>query len=251
MADSDQNPLLTVAAGAAGTCLRATFGAMSMLRRTAKPLHPHGEMHAASIHRYGASPPIGVPWLDEPGSDEALIRFSRAAGLPIPLPDVLGIALRIRSGPADLLFASTGRRSVARFLLQPRRERIVAETAYTTLLPYRGPSGPVLLAAFPNLDGGHLSLRLAFSGTSGPWREFGSVLVDSEPGRDELVSFDPIRNPLPGLPPYEWVTLLREGAYAAAREHRGADEPVSVPAPAPDRRDTPSPRARRSAARRG
>jgi hypothetical protein len=251
MADSEQNPLLTAAASAAGACLRTTFGALSMLRRTAKPLHPHGEVHAASIHRYGTTPPVGVPWVDEPGSDDAIVRFSRATGLPPRLPDVLGIALRIRNGPADLLFATTGRRGIARFVLQVRREALVAETAYTTLLPYRGASGPLLLAVFPNRDGGHLSLRLAVSGTSGPWREFGTVLVDSEPGTDELVSFDPICNPLPDLPPYEWVARLREGAYAAAREHRGADPVVSEPAASTDPGDTPSRRARRSAAQRG
>lgn len=251
MADPDQNPLLTAAAGAAGTCLRATFGALSLVRRAAKPLHPHGEIHAASIHRYGVTPPAGVPWLDEPGTDDAIVRFSRAAGLPAPLPDVLGIALRVRSGPADVLLATTGRRGIARFWLQPRREPLIAETAYTTLLPYRGPRGPLLLAAFPNRDGDHLSLRLAFSGANGPWREFGTVLVDSEPGTDELVSFDPIRNPLPGLPPYEWVTRLREGAYAAAREHRGADQQVSEPAASTDRGDTPSRRGWRSAGRPG
>jgi len=76
-----------------------------------KPLHPRGVVLPATVHRYGAPAAFGVPWLDEPGSQPALVRFSRGGGLPTPLPDVLGIALRIDpdGDPGDLLFATTGR----------------------------------------------------------------------------------------------------------------------------------------------
>ena len=264
MADADANPLLNAAASAGGAVLRTTFGTLAVLRRSAKPLHPSGEVHVASVHRYGASPRTGVPWLDEPGSDQAIVRFSRATGLPAPVPDVLGIAIRLTGLPApvDLLFASTGRRSLGRFVLTAHRDRMVAETTYTTLLPYRGPHGPLLLAATPSFEGDHLSLRLAVSGVTGAWQEFGTVLVDAA-GKDERISFDPIRNPLPDLPPYGWVSRLREGAYAAAREHRGPDRPfaapgdaaaanaVSAPVSSPGRRGRPSSRGPRSAAPRG
>jgi hypothetical protein len=34
------------------------------------------------------------------------------------------------------------------------------------------------------------------------------------------VSFDPVRNVLPGLAPYDWVRRLREPAYLTARRSR-------------------------------
>jgi hypothetical protein len=54
----------------------------------------------------------GVPWLDDPGTDVGIVRFSRAAGLPAPVPDVLGLALRLGAAGRqhDLLLATTGMR---------------------------------------------------------------------------------------------------------------------------------------------
>src|SRR3954451_10255298 len=60
-----------------------------------KPLHPVGAVSRGTLHRYGLTPSVGVKWLDEPGQDKVLVRFSRALGLPGPLPDVLGLAVRI------------------------------------------------------------------------------------------------------------------------------------------------------------
>src|SRR5690242_5558932 len=96
---------------AAGAFLRSAFAGVGRLRPSAKPLHPHGVVRPATVRRTGCPETFGVPWLDEPGSDDALVRFSRGGGLPAVLPDVLGIALRIDpwGRPGDLLFATTGR----------------------------------------------------------------------------------------------------------------------------------------------
>ena len=48
------------------------------------------------IYRHGLSG-AGVPWLDEPGEDEVVVRLSRAIGLPGGLPDIHGLAVRIPS----------------------------------------------------------------------------------------------------------------------------------------------------------
>ena len=37
---------------------------------------------------------------------------------------------------------------------------------------------------------------------------------------DPMVSFDPVRNAVPGLEQYRWVTRLREPSYAVARRSR-------------------------------
>jgi hypothetical protein len=210
-------------AGTAGTALRGVFAGVSRLRPADKPLHPRGVVLAATVHRYGSSEWFDVPWLDEPGSEPAVVRLSRAAGLPAPLPDVFGLALRINPAdrPGDLLFSSTGRGRLGRFLLRPSRGTAAFTTGpYSTLQPYRTPTGPVLLSATPDEDGGALTVRLAAARPTGPWREFGVVVADLAGAEDEPVEFDPFLHPVPGLANYEWTRRIREGAYSAARRSR-------------------------------
>src|SRR3954447_16915988 len=150
-ARSPERPLSSSAAAAgsaAGAALRGVFAGVGRLRPTDKPLHPRGVVLPATVHRYGGAGhhggagPFGVAWLDEPGADPALVRFSRGGGLPDALPDVLGIALRIDpdTQPGDLLFATTGRGPIGRFLLRPRRAATLAAATYSTLQPYRTPT---------------------------------------------------------------------------------------------------------------
>lgn len=220
---------LDVTTDTAGSLLRGITVAIGRLRAPLKPLHPRGVVVEATMRRHGVSPPTGVGWLDEPGQDEAVLRCSRAVGLPPPLPDILGMAIRFQWGqaPVDLLFATTGQGPAGRFVLLPRRAPLVAEAPYTTLLPYRGPDGPILLAARPRHRDGALELRLAAAAGRGSWQEFATVVgqAPGEHGSDSDIDFDPIRNALPDLPPYGWVRRLREPSYVAARSTRDAHEP--------------------------
>jgi hypothetical protein len=52
----------------------------------------------------------------------------------------------------------------------------------------------------------------------GRWRRFRTLVLEA--ARDADIDFDAMLNVLPGLPPYDWVRRLREGAYAAARRSR-------------------------------
>jgi hypothetical protein len=207
-----------------GAILAAVFGAAGRLRPTAKPLHPHGTLRGGVLRRTGLSEPTGVPWLDEPGADRVTIRMSRATGFPDPLPDVHGLALRVPVGDrhGDLLLASTGMGPITRFTLLAARR--ASRHPYTTLLPYRTPTGPLLLAAAP-ADEDLNRLSLAVASPRGPWRIFGHLEIDDGSADastgDETPSFDPVTNQLPGLDYYPWVTQLREGAYRAARWSRG------------------------------
>ena len=90
----------------------------------------------------------------------------------------------------------------------------------TTLLPYRTPAGPVVLSAVFH---GEIKVDLAWAIRSGAWHTFAAVVLDKEPVDDTgdvLLSFDPIRNVLPGLETYDWVRRLREPAYVTARRSR-------------------------------
>jgi len=203
-----------------GAALGGVFRVVGAVRPTAKPLHPRGVVRHATLRRHGVEPPVGVPFLDMVATDEVLVRESRAAGLPAPLPDIHGLALRVPradGGYGDVLFATTGFGWLTRFLLVPTR------TTYgrpmTTLLPYDTAAGPVLLGV--HAVGGD-RLELSFAVGEGPWRPFGELLL-SDRESDEEITFDAVRHTLPGLDQYAAVRRIREPAYDAARSSRGED----------------------------
>ena len=227
MPSSDKGLLATVA-GPAGSALSAVSAGLGRLRPAEKPLHPCGIALDATVRRAGSPERFGVPWLDEPGIDSALVRFSRGAGLPSALPDLLGLALRVDPAghPGDLLFVTAGRGPLSRFITVPRRSPVISFTTYSTLQPYRTVSGPVMLSATPIAGdaglGERLGVRLAAARPTGRWHDFAFVTVAVPPGAEEdrTVSFDPFRHELPGLENYPLARRLREGAYAAARRSR-------------------------------
>lgn len=222
-------------AGAVGGLLGG-LSAVVGRARGAKPLHPVGVVLQGRLLRTGAGPDeaSGVAWLDERGSDDVVVRLSRGGGLPVWAPDVHGIALRHvhRGRTVDVLLSTTGSIPGARHVLAP--QRTLGGGVFTSLLPYRGPHGPVLLAARPvpkralpfdpvavatALAAEPLRLRLAWSaGLVGAWRPFGWLVVGgpAQPTPDPGLRFDPLQAP-PGLDTYRWVGALRDRAYARAR----------------------------------
>ena len=58
-----------LAAGAGGLVLAAVTR-LAAARPAAKPLHPRGAVVRGTLQRFGAAGATGVPWLDQPGSDE-------------------------------------------------------------------------------------------------------------------------------------------------------------------------------------
>ncbi len=208
----------------AGGALGAVFGVAARLRRAGMALHPRGHVAGGTLVRYGLPVPTGSAWLDEQGTDEVLVRRSRSAGLPGPLPDVHGLAVRVPVGGSrsgDLLLATTGTPPVLRHLLRPTTSD---RRPMTTLLPYRTPTGPVVVGAFPLPGSAAYELRVA--GLTGPWRRFATLDVrddehaEAADGPDTDVRFDPVLHPLPGLVVYDWVARLREPSYARSREGR-------------------------------
>jgi hypothetical protein len=174
-----------------------------------------------TLHRVGGEEQSGVTWLDRPGQDHVLVRQSRAVGLPAPLPDVWGLAVRVPSDGAhvgDLLFATTGLGRLTRYTLT------VARSPYgrpmTTLLPYRTPAGPLLLCAVLDAEG---TIGLSWAVGTGAWHRFADIRLEQEAVAepDPQLSFDPLRHELPGLENYGWVRRLREPAYRTARRSRG------------------------------
>ena len=209
--------VLAATSSAAGQILRAVTRLVA-LRPAAKPLHPEGAVVSGTLTRRGSQPPSGVAWLDGTGTDEVLVRQSRAVGFPDVLPDVFGLALRIPvtdDTHGDLLLATTGRGRWTRFLLTPRRSPY---RPVGTLLPYRTSAGGVVLTAQYR---DRTTLELAWAVGAGPWRPFAELRLHAPTdGPDQPVSFDPVLNRLPGLETYEWVRRMREPSYRTARSSR-------------------------------
>jgi hypothetical protein len=203
---------------------RALGGAFFLLgkARGRKALHPRGEVLEGLIGRRGAVGRTGVAWLDEAGTNHVAVRFSRSLGLPAPRPDILGLALRIPTQPGqfgDVLLATTGTGHIGRYVLLPARRHGLR--AYTSLFPYKTPTGPLLLAAIPT-PGSPRQYELAYARTTGPWLPFATLEVtqSSFRGHDLDLPFDPVLNVVPGLETYGWAAHLRRFSYAASRRAR-------------------------------
>ena len=211
-----------------GALLAGVAALTGRVRTPARPLHPAGVVRRATIYRGGCPWPTGVPFVDGAGPAPAVVRLSRSVGTPEGWPDVLGLALRVPTptGHGDLLLASTGRSRAGRWLLQPRVHQ--AGATFASLMPYRSPTGPLLIAAWPSPDGRVFTLAVARPW--GDWSPFGHLEVLDEPvgpEDDPVISFDPVLNQVPGLESYAWAAALREGAYRAARRSRGDIGPAA------------------------
>lgn len=224
------------AAGVLGAAVGTGIGVVALLRRD-RPLHAVGRTSHARVEPVLAAEPSGVLWIDTLGPRDVLVRFSRGAGLPPWAPDVQGVAVRLPEprGHTDLLFGSTGMRGPGRFVLVPRRSPLAGPAS--SLMPFRGPDGPLLLAVEPlptpaaavavaagAAPAGARSLtgtrwRLLWSGASGPWSAFAELVVgpDAGPDVDRATRFDPLGATPPDLPPYRWAAALRSPAYRLAR----------------------------------
>jgi hypothetical protein len=199
--------------------------------RSGKPMHPSGAVFDAVLERTGGS--WGIPWLDEPGEDKAVVRLSRGAGLPAALPDLLGLAVRVPGEDrVDLLLSSTGLGRLTRFVPALRRD---AACGYSSIMGYRSDAGTIRLAALPErtetpsepheqaADVAARPLRFTLAAAPGlrPWRPFArlTLTTPAEP-LDPDVRFDAVQHPPHGLVADGPLARFRAPAYAAARRAR-------------------------------
>jgi hypothetical protein len=198
-------------------------------------MHPRGAVFDAVLERQGSERPWGVPFLDATARDDVVVRLSRGAGLPAPLPDLLGLAVRLDDGsgrPVDLLLSTTGRGAVTRVVPLLRRD---AASVYCSIMAYSSPAGPIRLAALPAGEGvpsdpeplaaavrrHPLVFVLAAARGFGAWAPFGRLTITGTGGPlDPELRFDAVRHPPPGLVADGPLARFRAPAYAAAQEAR-------------------------------
>jgi hypothetical protein len=218
-------------AALAGRVLQGVFAAIMLVRRP-RPIHSRGVILTGRMTWLGTSAPSGISWIDGAPSAGTTVtaRVSRSVGLPAPLPDVIGLAMRMPTadGFADLELASTGIGVPGRFVLVPHRTP--SRATFGSLFPYRGTSGPVLVCARPvsptlppdlagirdALTRESWRLRLYFTTPTSRWRVFAEVALHTAPD-DDFLRFDALRHPLPGAGSYRWERLARQPSYRLAQ----------------------------------
>jgi hypothetical protein len=237
------------AAAAAGPVVAAGFYALAALRRR-RSLHPTGVGFQGWLRVPNDSPArSGVPLFQSGATHPAILRFSRGAGLPEPLPDALGVAIKLPDahGPGidqDLLLTSSTDRPLLRRLLFPARSFV--RGAFSTALPYDLGSERVVLllvpvptsAGRPAGEAGHrpvggalaelraiaadsLKFQLRTAGSLGRSQPLATVTVGPPLSADqtEALRFNPWTTG-PGIRPYGWLNLLRDAAYQASQRGR-------------------------------
>jgi hypothetical protein len=239
---SERNPAFRVVDAVTATAMQ-----VGSTVRSARVFHPDGIAHRATITirpttEEPGTPRLGVPLLDEPGTHTGIVRFSRGASLPEPLPDVLGLAIRISDahGPGqdqDVLVASSLEIPLGRQLLVPNVT--FRGTSLSSVLPYRlGTGGTFWLGAqILDRDGAplvrlaqlrraiaadELDLTLRYAHRFGSWRTFADVeLGDQLSGAEaDALGFNVDENTGGGITPAGWLQALRRHAYAASQAGR-------------------------------
>ena len=91
--ETDVRELRLWTAAVAAPAAAAGFYALAVLRRR-RSLHPTGVGYQGEL-LVGNDGRVGVPLFRPGAAHTALLRFSRGAGLPEPLPDALGVAVKL------------------------------------------------------------------------------------------------------------------------------------------------------------
>jgi hypothetical protein len=207
--------------------------------RGAKAVHPHGVSYRARLVIDGAAhAPAASQLLSTPREYCALMRFSRSLGLPRPIPDLLGVSLRVLDayGPTchqDVLLVSSIDLPVLHHLFVPATD--VQQRPYSSSLPFRAGDerfliGVVPYARSPRPPGAHefdrlqraadtnrLTFRLATSSLGGRFRRVGSLHVGQRlPDTLDALRFDPF-NCGGGLHLAGAINRLRDYAYAMSQ----------------------------------
>jgi hypothetical protein len=242
------------AAAAAAPVVAAGFYTLAALRRR-RSLHPTGIGYQGWLRVPNEWPPrSGVPLFQAGARHQALLRFSRG-GLPEPLPDALGVAIKLPDAHGlgvdqDLLLTSSTDRPLLRRLLFPARSFV--RGAFSTALPYDlGRERVVLLlvptpiSAGPSTGGaGHrpvggalaelravaangLELELRTARSLGRSQPLATVTVGPPLPADQTqaLRFNPWTTG-PGIHPSGWLNLLRDAAYQASQRGRAHNTPT-------------------------
>lgn len=218
----------------AGTLIGGVLVMIAAVRR-GKPVHPTGVVYEAILVVSGSDEaPRGARLLCEPAEHRALVRFSRALGLPRPVPDLLGVSIRVLEpyGPGhnqDFLLVTSVDRPVLHHLFVPAVD--VQQRPYSSSLPYRAGGSRFLIGLLPDersprpdgrdefdrLDAAAatkgLVFQLAVASVRGRFRPVAELRIGARlSGELDALSFNPW-NTGHDLEPAGWLNGARYRAY--------------------------------------
>ena len=163
----------------------------------------------------------GVPLFDVPGEHRAIVRLSRSVGLPKPLPDILGVALRIldahgpRRHQAFLLVTSVDL-PILHHLILPGPLGPYGQS-YSCVLPYRLGDRLRLVGALPRRP----DFDLAVAPLGGRWQPVGRIRLGERLSHE--AQFQLRFNPWHcggGIRPAGPFQGIRDPAYRGSQEAR-------------------------------
>ncbi|MBW3657575.1 MAG: hypothetical protein KY457_02980 [Actinobacteria bacterium] len=228
----------------------AVFRGLSAARGK-RVFHPDGVAYRARWEPVGTAGGVLTTPASEAREVDAVVRFSRAIGLPESAPDILGAAVKLLDAHGagrdqDLALASSGRSAVSRHLLVPTRGFTGA--VFSSIAPYAAAGERVTVMAEMSDDGTPRPFEDLRAGAVPPadlhlWvepsgRSLGTLRVGARLSDDVSrdLRFDPWHTG-PGLRPIGWINRLRRPTYAASQE--GRDAPAAGARPALDDASTP------------
>jgi hypothetical protein len=219
---------------AAGLSIGAVLAALAAVRR-GKAFHPDGVVYDARLAITGdPAAPKAAELLARRSEHGVIARFSRAVGLPRPIPDLLGLSLRVPDAYGsgwhqDFLLVTSADYPLLHHIFLPARD--VQQRPYTSSLPYRAEEDLFLVGAVPQpssprADGrneferleaaastGRLAFDLAVAPVSGRFRAVGTLHI----GRRLRHELDALRfnpwNTGGGMEPAGWLNGARDRAY--------------------------------------
>ncbi|HEX2058440.1 MAG TPA: hypothetical protein VHI71_08730 [Actinomycetota bacterium] len=218
--------VLEAAAAPLSAASAAVFAGLSAARGK-RIVHPRGVTFEGTVTFHDRNP------LPFQGSDRALVRMSRAAGLPQGVPDLFGLAIKLPDLGQDLLLVTAGEDAVTRHLLVPATGFF--RRPYSSVLPYElygqtivvgaRPDPPLVHATRQDVDdlGSYVAAgRVRFDLTWGragtnEVATFASLVVDRP--HDGDVVFNPF-NSHPALKPAGGLNRLRRESYERSQRAR-------------------------------
>ena len=230
----------------AGYALGLALAGLAAVRR-GKAVHPHGAVYEAELVVPSTSDALGSTELfGTCGRRPALVRFSRSLGLPRPLPDLLGMSVRVPDAYGterhqDFLMVTTVDAPLIHHLFVPASD--VQQRPYSSSLPYRAGDRKLVVGALPRpesprFEGGNELERLAAAACTGAlvfdlavaevWGRFRPV-AELRVGARLPIEADATRfnpwNTGGGLTPTGLLNRLRDYAYPLSQrawEERGS-----------------------------
>jgi len=231
-----------LAVDAAGFAVGGVLAGLAAVRG-GKAVHPHGAVYEAVLVVPGRDEALGRAELFATAATRpALVRFSRSLGLPRPLPDLLGMSVRVLDAYGvdrhqDFLMVSSVDIPVAHHIFLPARD--VQQRPYSSSLPYRVGSQTLLVGAVPRADSprieegnelerlaaaaatGALAFDLAVAPVWGRFRPVAELRVgDPLPPETDALRFNPW-NAGGGLEPTGVLNRMRDIAYPLSQRAWG------------------------------